>query len=326
MRAVIFGCEGTALTAREYAFFRDTDPFGFILFARNIDHPAQVARLCADLRAAVGRQAPILIDQEGGRVQRLRAPHWREWPAPLSTVQTARDAARAVWLQYRLIGHELAALGIDADCAPCADIATPQTHPFLHNRCLGLDAATVARMARACADGLMAAGVLPVMKHLPGHGRATLDTHLALPTVCAHEEELAVTDFAPFRALADLPMAMTAHVVFAAYDEEPATQSPQMVRVIREDIGFGGLLMTDDLNMEALQGSLADRTTRALAAGVDVALHCKGDFAQMEEVAGACGALAGPALARAQAALAARRPAGPVDIAALDAEFAALTA
>jgi beta-N-acetylhexosaminidase len=319
--SAIFGCEGPHLTAREYAFFRDAQPWGFILFARNVQDPAQLARLVADLRNAVGRRAPVLIDQEGGRVQRLRSPHWRDWPPPLTTATQAADPARALWLQYRLIAAELSALGIDADCAPCADIAAPQTHPFLKNRCLGTDAPTVARHARAVADALLHGGVLPVMKHLPGHGRATLDTHLALPTVTAHEDDLAATDFAPFRALADLPMAMTAHVVFAAFSEEPATLSPEMVRVIREDIGFAGLLMTDDLNMEALSGTLADRALRARAAGVDMILHCKGDMDQMIEVAGAAGRLDGASLARAEAALAARAPARPVDLEALAAEW-----
>jgi beta-N-acetylhexosaminidase len=319
--AAIFGCEGLHLTAREYAFFRDAQPLGFILFARNVQDPAQVARLVADLRNAVGSRAPVLIDQEGGRVQRLRGPHWRDWPPPLTTATQAADPERAIWLQYRLIAAELAALDIDANCAPCADVATPQTHPFLKNRCLGTDAATVARHARAAADALMQGGVLPVMKHLPGHGRATLDTHLALPTVTAHEDDLLAGDFAPFRALSDLPMAMTAHVVFAAYSEEPATLSPEMVRVIREDIGFDGLLMTDDLNMEALSGSLADRAGRARAAGIDVVLHCKGDMDQMVEVAGAAGRLEGQALRRAETALAARAPSRPVDLDALAAEW-----
>jgi beta-N-acetylhexosaminidase len=324
--AAIFGCEGLHLTAREYAFFRDAQPWGFILFARNVADPAQVTRLVADLRNAVGRRAPVLIDQEGGRVQRLRAPHWREWPPPLATASAAADPERALWLQYRLIAAELSALGIDANCAPCGDIAMAQTHPFLRNRCLGTDAAAVARHGRAVADALLHGGVLPVLKHLPGHGRATLDTHLALPTVTAHEDDLAATDFAPFRALADLPMAMTAHVVFAAFSEEPATLSPEMVSVIREDLGFAGLLMTDDLNMEALSGTLAERTLRARAAGVDMILHCKGDMDQMTVVADAAGQLDGMALARAEAALAARVPARPVDLDALGAEWSTLTA
>jgi beta-N-acetylhexosaminidase len=323
--AAIFGCEGPHLTAREFAFFRDVQPWGFILFARNIADPAQVTRLVADLRNAVGRRAPVLIDQEGGRVQRLRAPHWREWPPPLATATGALDPERALWLQYRLIAAELSALGIDANCAPCADIATAQTHPFLRNRCLGTDAEAVARRGRTVADALLHGGVLPVMKHLPGHGRATLDTHLALPTVIAQEDELAATDFAPFRALADLPMAMTAHVVFAAFSDEPATLSPEMVRVIREDLGFSGLLMTDDLNMEALSGTLAERAMRARAAGIDLVLHCRGEMDQMVEVAAAAGRLDGAARDRAEAALAARVPARPVDLEALGAEWSRLT-
>jgi beta-N-acetylhexosaminidase len=327
--AAIFGCEGPVLTAREAAFFRAADPFGFILFARNVDHPAQLARLTADLRAAVGREAPVLVDQEGGRVQRLRAPHWREWTPPLDAVTAAPDsatAARIMALRSALIAAELRAVGIDANCAPLGDLALPGTHPFLANRCYGHDPATVAAVARAVADALLAGGVLPVVKHLPGHGRSTVDTHHDLPTVTAPPQALAATDFAPFRALADLPMAMTAHLVFSAFDpDHPATQSPRMIRLIREEIGFAGLLMTDDLNMQALSGSLAERTRASIAAGCDLALHCKGDLAQMEEVAGACGPMGPATLARARAALAARVDPGPVDIAALEAELSDLT-
>ncbi len=287
--AVIFGCAGPVLLPEERAFFRDADPFGFILFARNVESPDQVRRLTADLRGAVGREAPVLVDQEGGRVQRLRAPHWREWEPPFDTVARfarVEDAARAMGLRSRIMAAELRAVGIDANCAPVADVAREATHPFLKNRCYGTDPAVVSAIGRAVADAYLAGGVLPVMKHMPGHGLSEKDTHHDLPTVRSSREDLARIDFAPFRALADLPMAMTAHVVFAAHDSRPATQSPEMIRVIREEIGFHGLLMTDDLNMEALQGTLASRTAASIAAGVDIALHCKGDFAQMVEVAG----------------------------------------
>lgn len=323
--ATIFGCAGPKLLAEERAFFRDADPFGFILFARNVEDPSQLRRLTADLREAVGRDAPILVDQEGGRVQRLRAPHWQEWTPPLDTVDGAGslDAAeRIMRLRSAVIAAELLDVGIDADCIPTLDVVRPETHPFLMNRCYGRDPVTVARIGRAVAEGLMAGGVLPVMKHMPGHGLSHVDTHHDLPRVTVSQEELTAVDFAPFRALNDLPMAMTAHLVFAALDgDRPATQSPTMIRVIREEIGFGGLLMSDDLNMQALSGTLAERTARTIAAGVDIALHCKGDMAEMIAVAGAAGVMGPEAMARAEAAVAARRPA-TVDLKAALAELA----
>ncbi|OYX24585.1 MAG: beta-hexosaminidase [Rhodobacterales bacterium 32-66-7] len=323
--ATIFGCAGPQLLAAERAFFRTADPFGFILFGRNVEDRAQLSRLTADLREAVGRDAPILIDQEGGRVQRLRAPLWREWEPPLDSVlaaPTPEAAVRALWLRARMIAAELTEVGIDTNCAPVADLAFPDTHPFLRNRCYGSDPTVVATLARAVAEGLLAGGVLPVVKHLPGHGRSHLDSHLALPRVTAPYAELHATDFAPFRALADLPMAMTAHLVFDAIDpDRPATQSPRMIDLIRRDIGFQGLLMTDDLTMQALSGSLADRTARSMAAGVDVALHCKGVLAEMEEVATAAGSLGPISAARAETALLQRRKV-TTDVPALLAELA----
>lgn len=323
--AVIFGCAGPRLLPEERAFFRDADPFGFIVFARNVEDPSQLRRLTADLREAVGRDAPVLVDQEGGRVQRLRSPHWREWTPPLDTVDGAGSleaAERIMRLRSSVIGAELRDVGIDADCIPTLDVVREGTHPFLMNRCYGRDPEVVARIGRAVADGLMAAGVLPVMKHMPGHGLSHVDTHHDLPVVDVSLEELQAVDFAPFRALADLPMAMTAHLVFAALDRDlPATQSPRMIRVIREEVGFQGLLMSDDLNMQALSGTLADRTARTIAAGVDIALHCKGDMAEMVAVAGAAGRMGPAARARAEAAVAARRPA-LVDVKAALAELA----
>lgn len=325
--AAIFGCAGPVLLADEAAFFRDFQPFGFILFARNVADPDQVRRLTADLRASVGRHAPILVDQEGGRVQRLRAPHWQEWTPPLDFVQAAgRHAAAAMALRYRLIARELLGVGIDANCAPVGDLITDRTHPFLRNRCYGADPAKVSAIARAVADAHLAEGVLPVIKHMPGHGRSEVDTHHDLPTVTATCAELATHDFAPFRALNDLPMAMTGHLVFSAYDSLPATQSPAMIDVIRKDIGFGGLLMTDDLNMQALAGTLATRTARSLAAGCDLALHCKGDLAEMQSVAHAAGTMSPATRTRAAAALAARRPPDPVDIADLQRDLSAMMA
>ncbi|MCU9846400.1 beta-hexosaminidase [Defluviimonas sp. WL0024] len=325
--ATILGCEGSRLGTDEAAFFREADPWGFILFARNVETPDQLRRLTGDLRAAVGREAPILVDQEGGRVQRLGAPHWREWLPPLDQVaRTAPEAMeRGLYLRYRLIAAELRAVGIDANCAPTADIAGQDTHPFLKNRCFGADAATVTRAARASAEGLLQGGVLPVMKHLPGHGRAVVDSHLQLPRVGAALGDLDATDFAPFRALADLPMAMTAHIVFDAVDaERPATASAAAIALIRDRIGFGGLLMTDDLSMEALSGTLGERAAAGIAAGCDIALYCKGIRAEAEAVVVASGHLSGAAAARAEQALACRRPPDAIDTALLEAELEAL--
>jgi beta-N-acetylhexosaminidase len=325
--ATILGPSGPVLDPDEAAFFRDADPFGFILFARNVEDPDQLRRLTGDLRAAVGRDAPVLVDQEGGRVQRLRAPHWREWLPPLDQMACTGGSgqARAIWLRYRLIAHELRAVGIDADCAPSGDVAGADTHPFLRNRCFGSDTATVVTAARACADGLLAGGVLPVMKHLPGHGRAVVDSHLHLPRVTAPLEELDDTDFTPFAALADLPMAMTAHIVFDAVDpDRPATASPGMVTLIRDRIGFDGLLMTDDLSMEALSGTLGDRAAAGITAGCDIALYCKGVRAEAEEVVTAAGRMNDAAARRAEAALVARIAPDAIDTALLEAEFEAL--
>ncbi|MCA0272618.1 MAG: beta-N-acetylhexosaminidase [Proteobacteria bacterium] len=327
LSATVLGCSGPQLTADEAAFYQDAAPWGFILFARNVETPDQLRRLTGDLRAAVGRDAPVLVDQEGGRVQRLRAPHWREYLPPLD--QVARTAGpgmeRGIRLRYQLIAEELRAVGIDVDCAPSADIALADTHPFLRNRCFGEDADTVIRAARACAEGLMAGGVLPVMKHMPGHGRATLDSHHQLPRSTAAIDVLESSDFKAFRALSDLPMAMTAHIVFEALDpERPATASPIVIRHIRERIGFGGLILTDDLSMQALSGTLGERAARAVQAGCDIALHCNGKREEMEHVVAAAGSLSGAALARAEAALARRPAATAIDSVALAAELEAL--
>jgi beta-N-acetylhexosaminidase len=325
--AAILGCAGPKLSAYEAAFFRDADPFGFILFARNCETADQIRALCADLRATVGRDAPILIDQEGGRVQRLHPPIARDWPAPLDQAQAAGDrAADAMRLRYRIIAQELRALGIDVNCAPCADIAGPQTHPFLRNRCLGDSAARVIPPARAVAEGLIAGGVLPVVKHMPGHGRAQVDSHHGLPVVDTPPGKLEATDFEVFRALSDLPMAMTAHVVFSAIDDRPATLSPAMIALIRDRIGFQGLLMTDDLSMNALPGDIGTRAATAIAAGCDVALHCNGDMAEIQAVVAAAGPLTSTAQARADAVIAARPAPDIVDIAALDSDLAAIMA
>ena len=326
LSATVLGCGGADLSASEVAFFRDAAPWGFILFARNVETPDQLRRLTGDLRDAVGRDAPILIDQEGGRVQRLRAPHWREYLPPLDQVaMTGAAMERGVYLRYRLIAEELRTAGIDVDCAPSADLATPGTHPFLRNRCFSDDPETVIRAAHAAAEGLTDGGVLPVVKHMPGHGRATLDSHHELPRVTVSLEELEATDFRCFAGLADLPMAMTAHIVFDALDRDaPATASPAAIAYIRDRIGFTGLLLSDDLSMQALSGTLADRAGRAIAAGCDIALHCNGKMDEMEGVVAAAGPLSGHAKIRAGAALASRRAPSAIDSRALAAELGAL--
>ncbi|SOC09243.1 glycoside hydrolase family 3 N-terminal domain-containing protein [Rhodobacter maris] len=321
--AVILGVEGLRLGADEAAFLRAADPWGLILFARNVDAPAQLSRLTADLRAALGREAPIFIDQEGGRVQRLRAPQWRDWLPPRDEARLS--GARGLWLRARLQAAELRAMGIDANCAPTCDIAGPRTHPFLFNRCLGESVEEVVKNARATADGLLAGGVLPVLKHMPGHGRAEVDSHKNLPVVEASAEDLRASDFAAFAALADLPMGMTAHIRFPAFDTAPATQSAAMIRLIREEIGFAGLLMTDDIGMEALSGDYAARATASIAAGCDLVLHCNGTRAEFEQTVEAAGRLVPAAQLRAAAALRWRRPPAEVDLARLIAEFETLS-
>lgn len=320
---ILGGIAGTDLTAAERDFFRAADPWGFILFGRNVESPDQLRRLTDSLRDAVGREAVITVDQEGGRVQRLRGPHWTEWPAPLDQ---AAAGLRAMWLRYHLIGRELRAVGIDSNCAPTLDVAQADTHPFLRNRCLGSDPTTVATLGRAAADGMLAAGVLPVMKHMPGHGRAIADSHHGLPTVTAGFDDLDAMDFAPFRALRDLPMGMTAHIRFTALDDAPATASMKMIALIRDRIGFDGLLMTDDITMNALSGTQADRAAASINAGCDLVLHCNGTIADMEPVVAAAGAMAPDAQRRADAALLQRRAPRDTDPAALMAEWRDLTA
>lgn len=318
---ILGGISGTVLTPAERDFFRAADPWGFILFGRNVESPDQLLRLTDALRDAVGRDAVITVDQEGGRVQRLGPPHWRQWPAPLDQ---AVAGARAMWLRYHLIGQELRAVGIDSNCAPTLDVAQDVTHPFLRNRCFGTDVETVIALGRAAADGMLSAGVLPVMKHMPGHGRAIADSHHDLPEVGAAMADLDGIDFPPFRALSDLPMGMTAHIRFTALDLAPATASVRMIALIRERIGFDGLLMTDDITMNALTGSEGQRAAAAIAAGCDVVLHCNGDIPAMEAVTAAAGPLSAEAGRRADAALAMRHAPDAHDPAALMAEYRAL--
>lgn len=307
--ATIFGCAGAALTDDEAVFFGDAQPWGFILFSRNIVSPDQVKDLVAALRATVGRtDAPVLIDQEGGRVARLRPPHWPLYPPAKAFADLARSdprlACEMAWLGARLVAHDLHALGVNVDCAPVLDVPAPGGHAVIGDRAYGDDPETVTVLAQVAAEGLMAGGVSPVIKHIPGHGRAGADSHLQLPVVTASLAELEV-DFAPFRALADAPMAMTAHVVYAAVDpDRPATTSPRVIaEIVRGRIGFSGLLMSDDISMQALAGPLAERARQALGAGCDVVLHCNGDTAEMAQVAAAAGELADEGAARAAGAL-----------------------
>ncbi|MDD7971231.1 beta-N-acetylhexosaminidase [Roseinatronobacter alkalisoli] len=324
-RAVIFGCEGTRLGAQERRFLARAAPWGAILFARNIETPDQLTALTSDWRDALGRDLPILIDQEGGRVQRMRAPHWREWIPALEQSRRSPDPARAMYLRGRLIAAELHAVGVNVNCAPLADIARAQTHAILHNRCYGQDLETVIACARAMADGLLAGGVLPVLKHIPGHGRAGMDSHLALPVVDTPLQVLEETDFAAFHALADLPLAMSAHLVFSAIDPDlPATISPRMVGLIRDNIGFQGLLMSDDISMQALSGPVAARAIAALQAGCDIVLHCNGDMDEMRSLADTCPPLTTESWQRAQSALAQRNAPDAADTGALQAEYDAL--
>ena len=292
-RPVIFGCAGLTLTPAERAFFRDADPLGFILFGRNVAEPDQVRRLVAELRDAVGRaDAPVLIDQEGGRVARLKPPHWRDAPpagriGALAASQGIDAACEAARLNSRLLAAELAALGIDVDCAPVADVPVPGAHSVIGDRAYAEDPALVGKLAHAAAIGLLEGGVIPIVKHIPGHGRARADSHAELPVVDADEATLERTDFAPFRTLAHLPWAMTAHVLYSAIDPaRPATTSAHLIaRVIRGWIGFDGVLISDDLSMEALQGDLTARARAAMDAGCDLALHCTGVLAEMQAIA-----------------------------------------
>lgn len=324
--AYIFGCAGERLLPEEAAFFADANPWGFILFARNVETPDQLRRLTDDLRNTVGREAIVTVDQEGGRVERLTPPHWRHWLPPFDQVAANPNAAvRSMYIRSRIIADELRGVGIDSNCSPCADVATPQTHPFLRNRCYGEDHKTVASVGRAVADGLLEGGVLPVLKHMPGHGRGTLDSHKELPRVSAKRADLQTVDFAAMQALSDLPLGMSAHIVFEDIDPiGPATTSRVMTQLIREDIGFDGLLMTDDLSMHALQGDVAQRTQAALAGGMDMILHCNGDLGEMLQVAEQAGVFTQAAQRRADKALNRRISPDNIDIPALEAELAGL--
>jgi beta-N-acetylhexosaminidase len=332
MRAFITGVAGPALTEAERAFLKEADPWGLIVFARNIADGETLRRLIDEIRTTLGRQAPVLIDQEGGRVQRLKPPLCPLYPPGAiygALYDQDRDKGlRAAKLGARLIAADLVQFGIDVDCAPLADVPVAGADQVIGDRAYGRDPATVAAIASAIAQGLGEGGILPVLKHIPGHGRAAADSHERLPVVNATRATLDATDFAAFRPLAGLPLAMTAHVVFAAIDPvAPATSSATIVRdVIRNSIGFRGLLMSDDVSMGALSGSLAERTKAAISAGCDLVLHCNGKMPEMLAVAQEAPILAGEAARRAEVALDARKPANVIDVAEVRAEFAQLLA
>jgi beta-N-acetylhexosaminidase len=330
-RAFITGVSGPELSAAEREFIRLERPWGFILFKRNIQTPEQVVRLVGELRQAIGDpEAPVLIDQEGGRVQRFGPPHWPVYP-PGAVFGALYDIDRALGLSAarlsaRLIAADLLELGVTVDCLPLADVPVEGADAVIGNRAYGTEPSKVAAIARAVTEGLEQGGVLPVLKHIPGHGRATADTHFRLPEVDTSKAELERTDFAAFQPLADLPMAMTAHVVFSALDPaQPATTSATIIQqVIRGVIGFQGLLMSDDVSMNALAGSIAERTRAIIAAGCDMVLHCNGDLGEMREVAAETPELSGRALERANRALASRRAPQAFDRVAARAELDAL--
>lgn len=332
LTAAIVGLEGTALSDAERGFFRELNPMGYILFARNCDNPQQLRALTDALRELSGDAAlPILIDQEGGRVARLRPPHWRKTMpaaqlAACGPVELAK-AKRAMYVSMRLIAEELHRMGITVNCAPIADVPVAGCHDVIGDRALGETPQQVAELARVQSDALLEGGVLPVLKHIPGHGRGLADSHLELPTVTASLDELRATDFVPFKQLNDLPFGMTAHIRYTAIDADlPATLSPAAIALIRSELGFDGLLMSDDASMKALSGSLESIARDALAAGCDVVLHCNGKMDEMLQVAKGCRALdvdGTRRLAKAKAMLAAPKA---VDVAALESEMEALWA
>lgn len=321
-RAFITGLAGLTISANERAFLREAAPWALIVFKRNISTPDQLADLTRSFRDIVGWEAPVLVDQEGGRVQRLGPPHWPAYPPGARYGELYdRDPASglaAAKLAGHLIAADLRAVGIDVDCLPIADVPVAGGDPVIGDRAYGTEPGKVASIAAAVAQGLMAGGVLPVLKHLPGHGRATADSHHKLPVVDMDRGTLEATDFAAFRPVAGLPLGMTAHVVFSAIDPiDPATTSVTMVQqVIRGFIGFRGLLMSDDVSMNALSGTIAERSSAALAAGCDIVLHCNGKLEEMVEVASVAPMLSGDAARRADAALAARGAPEEFDVAA----------
>ena len=323
VRAFISGCAGPELTAAERAFFAETQPWGLILFQRNCQSPEQLRKLTADFRAVVKRKdAPVLIDQEGGRVQRMKPEANAAWPKYPSAAQYgklyARDpmhALRTARNVGRLMANDLADVGISVNCLPVLDVPQDGSHAVISDRAYHTEPAIILALSRAHVAGFMDGGILPVMKHIPGHGRAKVDSHKELPVVSADRAALEATDFHCFAGFADCPMAMTAHVVYQAIDPlRPATLSARVLRdVVRKQIGFAGLLMSDDLSMHALGGGFSDRAHAALDAGCDVVLHCNGVMDEMQQVANATISLKGKSMARAKSALRQKRKPIPFD-------------
>lgn len=328
-KSMILGCAGKTLTSDEIRFYGDERPWGFILFARNIGEPEQIRDLVASMRDSVGRpEAPVFIDQEGGRVQRLRPPIAPNYPAGAALgalYRSDREAGlRAAWLLARLHAFDLLRLGITADCLPVLDVPIEGASDVIGTRAYGKEPQSVTALGKAAAEGLLSGGVLPVMKHIPGHGRAFSDTHFELPTVDTPIEELRAHDFAPFKALSHLPIAMTAHVVYSAIDPDgPATTSAKVIReIVRGEIGFDGLLVSDDTSMKALSGDFPSKAASILAAGCDLVLHCNGVMEEMTGIASRTTALAGKSLQRADRALSYIRERDAADEAQIRAEFA----
>lgn len=317
--AAIFDCEGTTLTAEEKAFFKDVNPYGYILFARHCGSPEEVKRLTSELKSLSGNdRLPILIDQEGGRVARLKPPHWPKYPPASVFANIALDnrdkAHRATYINARLIARDLYDLGITVDCAPLADLPVEGAHDIISDRAFGTDTDRVIYLGRAMAMGLMDGGVVPVLKHIPGHGRAKADSHLELPVVDTPLQTLRETDFVPFKALSSLPMAMTAHVLYTAIDpENMATTSRKAIELIRGELNFQNLLMSDDLSMKAMSGSLEQRARDTLAAGCDVILLCNASLAEKQQAARGTHALSGISVERAQKAMQSVKPPRPFD-------------
>lgn len=312
----IFGCAGTRLTKDERAFFRDVKPFGFILFTRNLKNKSQIRKLTDELRATVGYFAPVLIDQEGGRVQRLEHPEWQEWEPPLDICNRLplKVAKKVMWLRYRYIASELMDLGIDTNCVPIADLSSDTTHPVLKNRCYGTQPEAVAAIAKEVAEACLHGGVLPVLKHIPGHGSTNKDSHEELPVCQKSLEDLKISDFVSFKSLNAIPLGMTAHVLYPAIDpDNPVTTSKGLVDIIRSHIGFDGLLMTDDLSMAALGGSIDSRGRKSVEAGCDIILHCNGEIPEMATIVKAVGFMDDSLQRRSEKALNSRQKPEDVD-------------
>ncbi|MEO0976109.1 MAG: beta-N-acetylhexosaminidase [Pseudomonadota bacterium] len=317
-KAFVSGCAGVTLTQDEIAFFREADPWGLILFARNVETQDQLRTLTSAFREAVGRQnAPVLVDQEGGRVQRLKPPNWPKYPAPKLYGDLFRSdpvkGERAAWLGARLIASDLIDVGITIDCLPCLDVRFPDTVDAIGDRALSDDPDVVARLGQAMIDGALSGGVLPVIKHIPGHGRARVDSHLELPRVEADISSLKDVDFRPFQALSGVSLGMTAHIIYNEIDPDTAgTQSAKVIQdIIRTEIGFAGCLMSDDISMKALGGDYVERSRKIIEAGCDIVLHCNGEMSEMMAVADAVPDLAGEAARRCAAALDGLKPPEP---------------